>query len=134
MPEFSITTMNDFDVSQDGRKTILNFNLGSGDKLALKITTLDLQRFAQELGLVLTETHKRSDISKQDIVPMFRPPRYRASLMPDAAMGPAVVVTFGMDNGLEYHFGLAPNGAERLAHQMIDQAGEGKKARPPSRN
>ena len=119
-----------FSLSQDGRNATLRFKDDAGNALSLEISTLDLQTFSQELGALLTKASELSDITKSDIVPFFRPAKFRANL----ADGPTVVVSFMLDTGLESHFGLSPDGAEMLAKQMLKQAADGKGSKPQPRN
>jgi hypothetical protein len=82
-------------------------------------------------GNCSAKARELSDISKQGIVSMFRPARFRADL---ATEGNTVVVSFAHENGLESHFGLEPTLAEALAHQILDASARGKAAKPQSVN
>jgi hypothetical protein len=87
MPEFSLADLTDFDLSKDGRKTILNFKDESGEKVSLKLTTMNLERVTQELGFLLTKARQRSDVSKQNIIPFLHPARFRADLLTEGSTG-----------------------------------------------
>ncbi len=130
MPDFSIAKLMGYNLSQDGRDAVLRFGDSDGDELALQINTLDLQVLVQEIGALLSKAAELSDIYKSDVVPFFRPEKFRANL----ATGPTVVMSFLLNTGLESHFGLSPESAERLANQMLEKAQEGKIAKPKSRN
>src|ERR1043166_6447198 len=101
MVDFSVAKLMGYSLSQDGRDATLRFGDGGGDRLALQINTLDLQLLAQEIGALLTKAAELSDIYKSDVVPFFRPQKFRANL----ANGPTVVMSFMLDTGLETHFG-----------------------------
>ena len=131
MPEFSLSNLTDFDLSRDGRKTILNFKDESGEKVSLKLTTINLERITQELAFLLTRARQLSDVSKQNIVPFLHPARFRADLLIE---GGTVVVSFELPTGLQNHYGLEPDLAIELARQLQDAALRGMTATPPTRN
>jgi hypothetical protein len=131
MPEFSISNLKDFDITPDGRKTILNFVEATGETLSLKISILDLERVTHEMGLILSKAPELSDISKQNIVPFLRPSKFRADLL---AEGSTVLTVYQLASGIEHRYGLEPRGAEELARQMLDAAERGKKAIAPRRH
>jgi hypothetical protein len=127
MVEASISKLKDFDLTRDGRKAILNFDI-DGERLALKISTLDLEALTHELGLVVS---KARQLSNHNVVPFLRPAKYRADLV---EQGSTVVTVYQLPSGIEHRYGLEPMGAETLARQMLDAAERGKTATLPQRH
>lgn len=131
MSVIPVTELKDFDISQDGRNTVLNFTNKGEDSVSLKISTLDLQRITQEIGILLTKARQLSEVSKQNIVPFLRPSRFRADLLEH---GSTVVLAFGFSSGLDHYYGLEPIDADKLADQIRDASERGKIAKPLIRN
>jgi hypothetical protein len=131
MASFSITALKDFDISQDGRKVVLNFADENDMPVSLKMSTMGLEALLHEITFALTKAHELSDISKQGIVPILRPSKFRADLQPDKT---TVVLSFAVKSGLELHYGLEPTHANAFAQQIQDAAQRGMRANPPSRH
>jgi hypothetical protein len=131
MPEFSLANLTDFDLSKDGRKTVLNFQDESAAKVSLKLTTINLELVTQELAFLLTKARQLSDVSKQNIVPFLHPARFRADVLTE---GGTVVVSFELPTGLQHHYGLEPSFAMELARQLHDAAQRGMTTTSPKRH
>ena len=71
MTKHTVKTIQDFDISQDGRKIILNFADENDQPVSLKMTTIELERASQEMGFAITKARKLSDVSKQGIISSF---------------------------------------------------------------
>jgi hypothetical protein len=131
MTKHVISDLKDFDISRDGRNIVLNFSDDSDRPVSLKLTTIALEKISHEIGLAITKAREFSDISKQGIVRFLRPAKSHADLMVE---GSTVLISFVTGLGLAVHYGLEPNHADALAHQILDASERGKKAKPQSRH
>jgi hypothetical protein len=131
MTELSLAKLTDYDISPDGRRVGLNFADEEGNPVSLKISAMELENVAHELGFVITKARQLSSISKQGIVPFLRPTKFRANLLKD---GQAVVVSFQTATGLELHYGLDATSAAELASQLQEAAQKGMTATAPRPN
>jgi hypothetical protein len=130
MPSFPVSKLTNVELSRDGRNMVLHFATDS-EKISLTIDTMAVETAMTELGYIITKARELSEISKQGIVQIFRPARFRAEL---ATEGSTVVVSFAHENGLESHFGLQPKLATELARQILDAAERGTTASDPIRH
>jgi hypothetical protein len=122
-----VSRMEQTGLSKDGRSALLQFAVSGQQPIVLEFSTNELAKIVQELGSVLLEARQRSELSKQGLVPIERPPQSRGALSDD---GTTVIVSFRLDNGLEHHYGLEPKHAEELSTQIRDAAEQGKRTMP----
>ncbi|MFY9894630.1 MAG: hypothetical protein WAK63_10930 [Xanthobacteraceae bacterium] len=124
MPEFSVSGLKDFDISADGHQTVLNLIGADNSIVSLRVDTLVLQTISQQAGFLLTKARQLA-AANPNFVPALRPAKFRSDLI---AGGQTVVVVFALASGLEHYYGLLPDEADALAHQMQDAAERGRKA------
>lgn len=129
MAEFDVSRLKGTAVSGDGRDAILKFEGKDGDEVSIKIDAMSLAAAMQDIGSLLIRSRELSEISKQNIVPIFRPIECRADLVEER-----IVLSFRLDSGLENHYGIALSIAETLMHQMLEAILRHKKAKPESRH
>jgi hypothetical protein len=122
-------TLLDFDIAVDGRTVILNFTNEKGERVPIRLSEIELEKTLHELQVALTKVRQLSEVTKQGLVSYIRPRLVRGS-----AAGQDVVLSLQFHDGLELHYGLQPNQAERLSQQLFAAAQVGKKANPPTPN
>jgi hypothetical protein len=126
MPEFSVSGMKGFDISEDGRHAVLNLIGANDDIVSLKIDTLVLQKIMHDAGFLLTRARQLASANPNFVVAL-RPAKFRADLISDSGM---VGVVYALASGLEHNYALMPEEADALAHQMQDAAGKARKIVP----
>lgn len=127
----SIKRLTDYGITPDGKRIVLNFEDARDGQVSLEFDALSLDKLFFELGLATNKARQLSGLAEHGIVPFLRPDQFRADVV---ERGQTVVVSFGLANGLEMHFGLEPEQAQRLAEQIEDAAGQGLRVAPEKPN
>jgi hypothetical protein len=126
MPDFAVSGLKGFDISEDGRRIDMNL-MGEGDAIiSLKVDTLTLQTIAQQIGFALTKARQHAS-ANPNFVPALRPAKFRSDVMAEGRM---VVVVFALTDalgGLEHYYGLLPEETDALAQQMQQAAEKARK-------